>query len=165
MSIRFNADEVLEMAEKIEANAVIFYRKAAGLKQSKRDSEFLLSLAEMEVGHQRIFATMRKELSDKEKESTAYDPMGEGSLYLAALADSRGGEGMPSITDQLKGTETIAEVLRTAVELEKKAVLFYLGVRDMVPESLGKDRIDRIIGEEKSHVVVLTQYLTRATQK
>ena len=53
------------------------------------------------------------------------------------------------------------EILRIALDLEKKAILFYLGLKDVVPENLGKDKIDRIIDEEKSHVVTLTQELKK----
>jgi rubrerythrin len=48
-----------------------------------------------------------------------------------------------------------------AVELEKQAILFYLGIKDMVPERLGKDMVERIIKEEQSHVVMLSNRLGR----
>ena len=53
--------------------------------------------------------------------------------------------------------------LECAVDLEKKSVLFYLGMKDMVPQKLGRDRLDHIISEEKGHIVELSREL-RAVQ-
>jgi rubrerythrin len=159
MSITFNADEMFAMAERIEANAEAFYRRAAELHAELRTRKLLLELADMEVAHRRTFAAMRKDLSGKEKELTAYDPNGEAALYLDAMADAHPGEGSPPAARALTGKESLASVLRAAVELEKKSVLFYVGLRDLVPEALGRDRVEAIIAEEKTHIVLLTQYL------
>ena len=159
MPIAFNANEVFEMAERIETNAEAFYRKAARQHPDPNDAAVFLDLAGMEAEHRRVFHEMRVDLSDKEKELTAYDPDGEASLYLDALADSRGAEGAPAVADRLTGQETIEEVLRTAIGMEKRSVLFYVGIRDAVPPNLGRPRIERIIEEEKKHVVILNQQL------
>ena len=157
MSIRFNADEVFRMAVQIERNGGAFYRRAAELQPGHGD--LLLRLAAMEDGHERVFEGMRQELSAKEHELTAYDPLGEGGLYLEAMADGHGGEGSPVAAASLTGRESMADILRLAIGLEKKSVLFYLGLRDMVPPLLGQSRIDRIIGEEKQHIVTLSREL------
>jgi rubrerythrin len=159
MGIVFNADEVLSMAERIEINAAAFYRKAVELQSGRIDTGFLLKLAVMEEAHRKTFADMRKELSDKEKELTAYDPNSEAAQYLEAMVDGHGGEGAPAVTAKLTGKEGLADILLSAIELEKKSVLFYIGMKDVVPEKLGKGRIDKIIGEEKNHVVILSQEL------
>jgi rubrerythrin len=158
MSIRFNADEVLTMAEQIEKNAAAFYRRAAELHPAE-NSALLLKLAAMEDGHFQTFSEMHRELPPKEKEATTYDPNDETALYLDAMADAHGGEGAPSVTVSLTGKETIEHVLRMAIELEKKSVLFYLGLRDLVPPQLGVERVDRIIEEEKHHVSLLFKEL------
>ena len=51
--------------------------------------------------------------------------------------------------------------LRLAIGLEKDAVLFYLGMKDVVPENLGKGKVDFIIEEEKQHLVTLTAELKK----
>ena len=161
MVIRFNADEVFEVAICTEQNGAAFYRKAAVLNAGKEDVEFLEKLAVMEDGHERIFDKMRKNLSEREKEPTVFDPLDEAGLYLSAMADTHGGEGSPAVADTLTGRESMAQILETAIELEKKSILLYVGLRDLVPENLGKSQIDTIINEEKSHVVVLQRKLNR----
>lgn len=157
MSIRFNADEVYAMAEKIEENGAAFYRRAAALQKSSKT--FWLDLARMEENHKATFAAMRAGLTDRMKEETAFDPFMEASLYLHAAADAHGGEGAPSVAASLTGKESVADILRIAIGLEQKSIVFYLGMKDMVPKKLGRDKIDDIIAQEKSHIVTLTEKL------
>jgi rubrerythrin len=152
MGIRFNADEIFEMAVHIEENAAAFYRKAAGFQGEEKHRAFLESLASMEDNHKAVFEEMRRELGEREKEGQAFDPEGEASMYLEAMADSHGGEGSPAAVDSLNGDETLEQILKTALELEKKSILYYVGLRDRVPERQGKERLDDIISEERRHV-------------
>jgi len=165
MAIVFNAGEVLEMAREIERNGAAFYRKAASLNcGTEADSELLVGLADMEDEHEKTFAAMAVELSDEEKQPTAFDPDDETQMYLNALAAGHGGEGTPAAADGLTGQESMADILGIAIGLEKKSILFYLGMKDMVPERLGKDKIDGVIAEERSHVAQLARQLA-ALQK
>ncbi len=154
--LAFNVDEVLEMAIQIEENGAAFYRKAAGLQSDAETKKFLENLAAMEEGHKKIFAEMRKTLTDKEKGGKVFDPRDELSLYLASMADTMGGEGSPSAANTLTGSETLEDILNTALGLEKDSILFYLGLKDMVPPKYGQDKIEAIIKEERKHVAQLT---------
>jgi rubrerythrin len=159
--IRYSAGEILDMAVRIEQNGAAFYRRAAELQADDAKTDFLLKLADMEDQHEQMFLAMRGDLSAREKTQTAMDPYEQASLYLIALADTHGGEGSPSVAEKLTGQESMMEILTTARDLEKESILFYVGMLDLVPEELGKQRIQRIIDEEKSHVVTLTQELGR----
>ena len=163
MSIRFNADEVFGMAERIEADGAAFYRKAAKLHaKSKRGiAGFLLKLAAMEDQHRATFAAMRAQASRQGPEETVFDPYLEAELYLNAKADSHGGEGSPKAAAALTGKETLAEVFRIAIGLEEKSIVFYAGLRDMAAGPQDQDRVDTIIEEEKSHLVMLTAELRK----
>jgi len=151
----FNADEVLQMAERIERNGGRFYRAAA--EACDADEEFkakLLELAEMEDDHEKSFAAIREGLSAKEARPTAYDPEGETAAYLAAMADANV-FGPNTDPVDLVCEKSPAELLETAIGLEKESIIFYLGLRELVPEKLGKDKIERILREEMSHVAML----------
>jgi rubrerythrin len=160
MSTAFNADEVFEMAEEIERNGAKFYREAAAKTANREVKEMFLGLASMEDGHLRTFQEMRKTLSEQEKGETAYDPYDEASLYLQALADSKGSEGMRSPTEKLTGKESARELIEIAIGAEKNSVLFYVGMKDLVPTEAGRDKIDNIIREEVRHVADLRRRLT-----
>lgn len=152
MSITFNADEIFEMAEQIERNGAEFYREAAGIAPDADVKQMLLSLAAMEDGHQKTFAQMRKELSAEEKESNVFDPDNEVAQYLQTMADFHGTEGKVSSSEKLSGKESMADILRIALQAEKNSIAFYVGIKDMVSSRAGKDKVQAIIIEEMAHV-------------
>lgn len=160
----FNAEEVFEMAVQIEKNGAAFYRKAASLQKDRANRDFLEKLAHMEDKHKAGFEEMKKTLSDKEKAQTVFDPQDELTLYLKAMADAHGGEGNPDVADQLTGDETMEQIIETAIDLEKESILFYLGLKDIVPPELGREKIDAIITEERHHIAQLTGFLRKAQQ-
>ena len=160
MSTAFNADEVFEMAEEIERNGARFYREAASKAANAEIKQMFLNMASMEDGHLRTFQEMRKNLTEQEKGETAFDPYNEASLYLQALADSKGFEGMKSPTQKLTGHESVRELLEIAIGAEKNSVLYYVGLKDLVPAEAGRDKIEAIIREEVRHVADLRRRLT-----
>ena len=115
----------------------------------------------MEQGHKRIFTDMRKTLAENDKGGKVFDPQNELSLYLSSMADTLGGEGKPSAADSLTGKESLEDILNTAIGLEKDSILFYIGLKDMVPPKYGQDRIDHIIKEERQHVAQLKGILAK----
>ena len=165
MAIMFNSDEILEMAIRIESNGAAFYRKAAGMQSDAENKKFLEGLAAMEDQHQKTFAEMRKALTEKDKGGKVFDPYDETSQYLASMADTLGGEGSPTAADALTGDETLEDILETAVGLEKDSILFYLGLKDLVPHKYGQEKIDEIIREEKRHVAQLAGLLRKVKER
>lgn len=161
MAYDFNVDEVFEMAIQIEANGAKFYRKAAELQPDPDNKAFLDKLARMEDKHKITFEAMRKEVSEKEKQETVFDPANELSMYLKAMADSHGGEGNPDVVESFTGEEPIEEIITTAIGLEKESILFYLGLKDLVPAKYGHDKLDEIIREEKLHIAQLNGFLKK----
>jgi rubrerythrin len=150
MSYDFNADEVFEMAEQMERNGAKFYRNAAEYTQDPANKKFLQELAAMEDEHEKIFKSMRAELSAKEKESTVFDPEGEATLYLRALADTR------VFFEKEIDVTSMKKILKSAIEAEKDSIVFYLGMKEAVPEKFGRAKLDHIIKEEMGHVRLLS---------
>lgn len=150
MAYNFSADEIFEMAKQIERNGVDFYKKAAADVQGDEEKRFLLNLAKMEETHEKTFAEMQKELADKEKASQVFDPAEEAILYLKALADTRIFFEKPAPGNDMK------EILKSAVEAEKDSIVFYLGMKELVPSELGKKRVDNIVKEEMEHIRLLS---------
>ncbi len=159
MSITFNADEIFEMAEEMERNGAQFYREAAKNATDKRTKQVLLDMAAMEDGHLSTFQEMRKQLSGKEKAETVFDPYNESVLYLQTMADSRGYEGKISPTEKLTGSEKIEDIFKIAIDAEKNSVVFYVGLKDLVPDRAGKDKVEAIIKEEMGHIATLNKEL------
>ena len=160
MSISFNADEVFEMAEELERNGAKFYRKAAGFFADSDKCKLLEELAVMEDGHLLTFQQMRAQLKAQEKEATTFDPDNEAGLYLRAMADGHVFDTASNPCDFLTGNETMAEILKKAILCEKDSVVFYLGIKDMVSDSEGKDKVEAVIREEMGHISLLNKHLS-----
>ncbi len=155
MSITFNVDEIFEMAEEIERNAVRFYKEAAGMSSDAAAKKMFRELAAMEDGHEKTFAKMRKKLTAEQKEPITYDPDNQVAMYLRTMADFHGTEGKVSPTEKLTGRESLVDILKIAMQAEKNSIAFYVGLKDLVPEKAGRDRIGAIIIEEMTHVSTL----------
>jgi rubrerythrin len=119
----------------------------------------LLSLADMEDEHEKTFRTLRRALSESEKASTVFDPEGEAALYLKALADTR------VFFEKDIDSSILEDILKEAITAEKDSIVFYLGMKELVPEALGKERIDVIIKEEMSHIKILSKALVAARKE
>lgn len=155
----FNIDEVFEMAEQMERDGARFYRTAADHADDDEAGGLLLELAEMEDDHERFFARMRKRIAEPEFGKFTFDPEGEAASYLRSMMQGKvfSIQGDPS--RMLDGEETLEQVLTTAIQLEKDTIAFYSGIKEMMPEELGADKIHAIIREEMSHVTLLNRRL------
>jgi len=159
MAVVFNADEVFEMAQQIERNGARFYRRASEATTDARVRQLLLDLAAWEEQHEKTFGQMRSELSERERRATVFDPEGEGVRYLRAMVEGKVFDLEGDPTAWLGSPRNLEDIIRYAIAMEKDSIIFYLALRDLVPESLGRDRIDRIISEEMGHIKVLSQRL------
>lgn len=155
MAYDFNADEIFEMAERLERNGARFYRDAAAGGDLKPDQkEMLLDLARMEDAHLKIFQSIRETLGAADAQSTVFDPEGESALYLKALADTR------VFFEKDIDTANMLGILKAAIQAEKDSIVFYLGMKEAVAPDKGKARIDDIIKEEMGHIRLLSRELS-----
>lgn len=159
MAYNFNADEVFSIAEQIEVNGGKFYRQAAQVVSNEGTRKTLQDLAAMEDEHEVFFGGLRAELEAAEGQPLTFDPEGEAETYLKAFADGHVFESDKDSTWKFTGDEKPEDVLRIAIRFEKDAIVYFLGLKDLVSEQLGKSKIDALIKEEQSHIVILTREL------
>ena len=149
MTNEFNADDIFEMAVKIEQNGAVFYRDAARQVEEQKNKDFLLELARMEDEHGVVFSNLKKELTSQEKMTTTFDPEDENVLYLNAFADSK------VFFKKETPDNNFKKILHCAIQTEKDSIVFYLGIKELVPEKYGRSKIDTIIKEEMGHIRLL----------
>ncbi|WP_457551526.1 ferritin-like domain-containing protein [Desulfobacula sp.] len=154
MANEFNANDIFEIAIKIEQNGALFYRNAVKQVEDEKHKAFLLELAKMEDDHEVTFANMQKELSDDDTFSTNFDPDDENGLYLKALADTR------VFFEKEKPDNSFKGILSAAIQAEKDSIAFYLGMKELVSAKIGQSKIDDIIKEEMGHIRLLAGKLT-----
>ncbi len=157
MPMPFNADEIFEMAEQIERNGANFYRAAA--KKLPAAKEMLLDLAAMEDQHLKTFKDMRARLSASEQEPLVFDPDGQAQMYLRVMASEHVFTVSANPSKLLTGKKA-AEILKMAIGFEKDSIVFYTALKESVSRKAGKDKIEAIIAEEMSHIVILSDKLT-----
>ena len=157
MGFAFNADEVFEMAERLEQNGAKFYREAAANVADPKSKTILIQLAQMEEEHEKTYKALRARLKEDDKTATVFDPENEGVQYLRALADTR-------VFFQAKiDLKSMQEISKAAIQAEKDSIVFYLGMKEVVPKGFGEKRIDDIIREEMAHITLLSKQLVPAS--
>jgi rubrerythrin len=169
MDREFSADEVLEIAERMERNAVKFYRKAAGICDDPKISKTFVDPARWERQHARIFADMREGLSDVSWTDKARQSPDLARFILDVLEPSPVESPLPLVfgdrenpPDALIGNPTKADVLKTAIQKEKDAISYFTRLQGFVPGHHNAQAIEAVIREEERHMKILVQSLGQA---
>jgi rubrerythrin len=157
MSIDFNADEIFQLGVQIETNEKTFYKTVARNTFDPSVKGLFSELAKWESEHQELFEQLRKVLPDSAKRETLFDPEGELSLYMSAMAESHVFIKDKEILALASKCKTPAEALDLAITFEKDSVVFFTTMKSVVPEHLGKEKLDLLINEEIRHIFILTQ--------
>ena len=156
MGYEFNLDEVITMAEEIERNGARFYRRAAAISTDPDARKLFEDLAGWEDSHERLFKRWHQEMLTPELEAaTVPDPNGDQELYLQAMAEQHVFTRNLDTEKLVDDAADVQSILSLALDFERDSILFFLGMKAMVPPHLGQDRIDRLVAEEMSHVAFL----------
>ncbi len=150
MGVFFNSDEVFEIAIQIEKNGAKFYKKAAQIVTDPYNKDLLLRLSEMEEDHAVTFESMLKEMK-----SDLGTMDNEVADYLKAMASGYVFKYNTDPSEAVSDEDSMEDIIGIALGLEKDSIAFYSGLRDIMPEAMGKRKIDAIIKEEYKHIVVL----------
>lgn len=159
----FNAREVFEIAEQIERNGAKFYRKAVEAVQDEDAGKLLSKLAKMEDDHERFFSVLKEKQTDAGDEGFPPDMEDQMKTYLHALAEGKVFGNIDDVESKIKPGDTIRDILETAIEFEKNTIVYFCGVKEIVPEEFGKGKIDILIREEIGHVAMLMGKLRELT--
>lgn len=159
MSISFSGSELINIAIGIERRGIAFYDIMTRSTENATARDVFQHLADMEQEHVQIFQGMLSE-ADKYQPSEAYT--GEYAAYLQALIDSA------VFTDDIVTSEMAArvesdiEAMELAIGAEKDSILFYYGMRDIMPQG-AQPTVNKIITEEKSHLRQLSELKKKLT--
>jgi rubrerythrin len=165
MGISFNADEVFEMGMDIEQNGEAYYRKAAELTEDPEIKKIFEDLMTAEQAHYETFKKLRKNLPAKGTTPIVSDPDDQEYLYLDALVKSR-------LFNSVREAENVCadrcdpvSVLQGALTFEKDTILFFTEMKERTREDLGKTEIDRLIAEEREHVIWISGMIKKIRER
>ncbi len=162
MNTTLDAAGLLQIAQQIERNAAEFYRRAAQDCPSLPCARALTQLAAWEEQHEKTFADMQEGLAQRaasEQEAQETQQYIEGVLKAVPAGDIFNPLSRTLVT---RGRGP-GEVLQLAIELEKKSILFYLGLQNLLDEENARTAME-IIRQEMKHVAVLQNELASLRQ-
>jgi rubrerythrin len=143
----FSGSEILEIGIQIEKNGRDFYNTLVKQSENQRARDIFKFLAGEEEKHIEVF---KKILGTVEDYEPAESYPGEYLAYMAALA------GEYVFTQKEKGEETALaiksekEAVDTGIGFEKDSIVFYEGMKKVVPgKALGV--LDALIKQEELH--------------
>lgn len=159
METKFSIFEVLEIAETVEQKGGKFYLKAADMFKDEQRRDLYHKLAGWKAKHARIWARMRKRVSEKTGEFGTFDPDNYVLSNPGVMASLTWFAAKPGPAKRLTGQETREEILRDAIRRENEIIVFYQGLKDFARDPASADTIDRIIKEVNRHIHLIMKWL------
>lgn len=153
MAVIFTGSEIIGLGIQIEKNGKDFYETFAAQSKTGAAEKLFKYLAGEEEKHIAVF---EKILNTTEKYEPAESYQGEYSSYLKALAGecvfTKKGKGK----ETAKNIKTDKEAVGVGIVFEKDSIIFYEGIKKVVPE-YGHKIINELIGQEQNHLTKLTE--------
>jgi len=147
---------MLETAIEIERDGFAFYSELARLGKAKFTFDYL---AGQEKRHESLFKGMLDSLGQAPPPESY---TGELALYIKTLASGRVFKS-PKEAREVAQKLSTAEAIRTAVGIEKDSILFYGEMKGLVRKE-DRSLVDRILDEERGHMLQLSELLTQMEQ-
>ncbi|TVQ98467.1 MAG: rubrerythrin [Desulfovibrionales bacterium] len=152
----FHAAEIAEAAVNIEQKGQTFYVNAAESAKNPDVKDFFLYFAKEEAKHEQIFLQFKERLG--KVELPAWSTSDEYAAYLQALIDSHS-IFSPELKKRLVEADSENEAIRLAMGFEKDTILFFMEMKELVPDS-EKKFVQQCIDEERSHLRQLSKMLS-----
>ncbi|MDH4227350.1 MAG: ferritin family protein [Deltaproteobacteria bacterium] len=153
--VHFSAEEILDMAIRIEENGEKFYAAAAKSAKNPKLKELFEFLVKEELKHAAYFGKLKKLVAEYTPHGAADPYLDEASMYIKALSDAKVFHRETDPKELARKTENEEKAIDFAIEAEKESLLFYYEIQKSIRD---KDRkiVDDIIIEEKDHLQRLT---------
>ena len=147
----FVESEVVELGIQIEKNGKDFYATLAEKSKNKDAQQIFKYLAGEEEKH---IADFQKILDSVHKYEPVESYPGEYFAYMNALASEYVFTEKDQGTELAKATATDQEAVDMGIRFEKESIIFYDGMKQVVPDKDHKT-IDALIAQEKDHLIKL----------
>jgi rubrerythrin len=149
----YSPREVIEQAIQTERLGHDFYRSMSQkFNEHDKLKSLFETLAAKELQHEKKFSELKKCIKESEPEEWK-----EVSPYLRAIVESEFFLGKNKSLPSIQHLSKMEDALSYALGFERETLLYYIGLKDIVE---GKDVINEIINEEKSHIVWLNELKT-----
>lgn len=144
----FSGSEIVELGIQIEKNGRDFYNTLIEKSKSSKAQEIFQYLAKEEEKHIQAFQNI---LDKTEK----YEPVGLGAEDYFAYMNTLAGEYVFTQKDKgqeiAKRTNSDIEAVKLGIGFEKDSIIFYEGIKKVVP-GYNQKIVDELILQEQSHL-------------
>lgn len=147
----FTANDIVEVAVRIEENGITFYNFAEKMAQASDVKKLFADLASAEAEHKRIF---EKLLSQIETYTPPERYAGEYAEYLRNYVDNNIIFTKEVMDKQLSAVTDTPSALDFAMQRELDSILYYHEIKNLVPQAQ-HETIEKIIEEERKHYAML----------
>jgi rubrerythrin len=152
----FSSDEIFQIAQQIERNGMAYYNKAAKVFTKDEHRKLFKELSMMEEHHLNDYTKMREEFFDSDKD-TVFDVNNEAMAYMQAIANGNVFDPKSNPVEFVKPDSDVIDIIKRAIEMEKNSIIFYIGLKDMVPSKPSKRKVEAIIQQELKHILMLSE--------
>lgn len=149
----FAGSEIVELGIQIEKNGRDFYNAVAGRSKNNKARDIFTYLAAEETKHIAIFKKILDSVN-KYEPPEAYP--GEYFAYMNALASQQVFTQKDKGAQAAKNVTSDKQAVELAIGFEKDSIIFYEGIRKMVPEYDYKV-VDELITQEQNHLKQLSE--------
>lgn len=156
MAYFFKANDVAELAMRIEQKGQAFYLLAADAAEDPGAREFFEFFAQEEAKHEVFFRGLRDRMGDVEIPPGS--DFEEYTRYVLALIDSHDVFNFDYTEAFKSGDFTFEEAVRAAMRFEKDTILVFTELKSMVPEA-DRKIVEECIDEERGHLKMLAAKL------
>ena len=148
----YSGAEIYEIAMELEETGRVFYEALAENSEDRDLGDLCRNLAMQETDHHRKF----KKMSEALVQRPASRPLTWDELHFAQILIEERVLSDPDRARDAAVSGDVAEILETAIRLEKDSVLFYSELLKEVDEK-DAPAVQEIIEEEKRHVRFLVE--------
>jgi len=152
--MNFSLKEIIDIAVGLETAGHEFYSRCALKFDNKKVADIFLKLADDELGHKKTFQSMDTASSGDGMFNEEY------LTYMKSIAGGRVFGGRAVMDEILGEIDTPAAAIKRAFLDEKGSIFGYSEAKNLYGKGAREfDLLDRIISEERKHVLALVDLL------
>ena len=151
----FSANEILDLAIKLEKNGEVVYRDAIEKVSNPELVALLEWMADEEVKHANWFAELKLKLDQK-----SVNPFME-KMSRELFNDLLGDKNFSLKDVDFSTVNEIDDLIAIFIEFEKDSVRFYQVLEPFIEDPVSLDSLQKIIEEENRHIKRLQELMGR----
>ena len=149
----FSANEILDMAIRLEKNGEAVYRDAVEKMLNPELVSLLEWMADEEVRHADWFLNLKLDLKDKRG-----NPFVE-EMSRELFNDLLGEKNFSLKEVDFASIDKVDDLIEVFIDFEKDSILFYQLLEPFIKDSVALEYLQKIIQEENNHIKQLKEFI------